>query len=395
MRTGKSHAGRVNLTKYVKVRGTAFETWRFCPVVHASNGRIRPNYVLIDGRAELHIEGAYYIEWYQDGKRYRESVGKNPGEAFATAERKVQILRNRALGIEIVGEDKRAGVGVSLAEACRDFLEESRQHHRPKTYSQYKTALEYFLQSCREKPLASIERTDVMSFMSFLSAKGLERRTIWTKVQVVVSMLKANGVTKLIRKRDWPRYTQTETVPIDVRILAATNRDLEKEVSQATFRRDLYFRLDVLRLRIPPLRERRSDIRLLVAAFLEGFSRASGRVYDLSAEALDALMAHDWPGNVRELENCIARCCALNSGPTIHVTDLPSSVTVTQAEPSPTSATAIVPIARLERQAILDAMEQLNGDKLTAAKLLGIGKTTLYRKLKEYGVRSGPQSDQI
>jgi integrase/recombinase XerD len=210
MRTGKSHAGRVNLTKYVKVRGTAFETWRFCPVVHASNGRIRPNYVLIDGRPELHIEGAYYIEWYQDGKRYRESVGKNPGEAFACAERKVQILRNRALGIEIVGEDKRVGVGVTLAEACRDFLEESRQHHRPKTYSQYKIALEYFLQSCRDKPLSSVERTDVMSFMSFLSERGLERRTIWTKVQVVVSMLKANGVTKLIRKRDWPRYTQTE-----------------------------------------------------------------------------------------------------------------------------------------------------------------------------------------
>lgn len=141
MRTGKSHAGRVNLTKYVKVRGTAFETWRFCPVVHSSNGRIRPNYVLIDGRPELHIEGAYYIEWYLDGKRYRESVGKNPGEAFATAERKVQILRNRALGIEIVGEDKRAGAGVTLTEACRDFLEESRQHHRPKTYSQYRSRI--------------------------------------------------------------------------------------------------------------------------------------------------------------------------------------------------------------------------------------------------------------
>jgi DNA-binding NtrC family response regulator len=176
----------------------------------------------------------------------------------------------------------------------------------------------------------------------------------------------------------------TKTVPINVRILAATNRDLEKEVSQGTFRRDLYFRLDVLRLRIPPLRERRPDIRLLVAAFLDRMSRTSGRTYDVSTEARDALLAHDWPGNVRELENCIARCCALNSGPTIHVTDLPSSITKSLAEQSGSSATAIVPMARLERQAILDAIEQLNGDKLTAAKLLGIGKTTLYRKLKEY-----------
>ena len=208
MRTGNSHAGRVNLTKYVKLRGAASEKWRFCPVVRTGNGRIRPDYVLIDGRPELHQEGAYYIEWYLDGRRYRESVGKNPSEAFASAERKAQVLRNQTLGIEIVGADK--ATGATLAEACREFLEETRQHHRPKTYSQYKTALEYFRQSCREKPLCSVQRTDVMSFMGFLSDRGLARRTIWTKVQVVVSMLKANGVTKLIRKRDWPRYTETE-----------------------------------------------------------------------------------------------------------------------------------------------------------------------------------------
>ncbi|MGC1371924.1 MAG: hypothetical protein WA824_07290 [Candidatus Sulfotelmatobacter sp.] len=94
MRTGKSHAGRVNLTKYVKVHGAASETWRFCPVVYTSNGRIRPDYVLIDGRPELHKEGAYYIEWYRDRRRYRESVGKSPSEAFAVAERKAQVLRN-------------------------------------------------------------------------------------------------------------------------------------------------------------------------------------------------------------------------------------------------------------------------------------------------------------
>jgi integrase/recombinase XerD len=127
MRTGKSHAGRVNLTKYVKVRGAASETWRFCPVVPTSNGRIRPDYVLIDGRPELHREGAYYIEWYRDGRRYRESVGKSPSEAFAAAERKVQVLRNQALGIEVVGEQKR--IGITLSEACREFLEETRHHH--------------------------------------------------------------------------------------------------------------------------------------------------------------------------------------------------------------------------------------------------------------------------
>ena len=135
-------------------------------------------------------------------------MGKSPSEAFAVAERKAQVLRNRALGIEIVGEAKQTG--ATLAEACHEFLEETRHHHRPKTYSQYKTALEYFRQSCRDKPLASVERADLMSFMGFLSDRGLARRTIWTKVQIVVSMLKANGITKLICKRDWPRYTETE-----------------------------------------------------------------------------------------------------------------------------------------------------------------------------------------
>lgn len=102
---------------------------------------------------------------------------------------------------------------------------------------------------------------------------------------------------------------------------------------------------------------------------------------------IPAMMAYDWPGNVRELENCVEQCCALNSGPTIHITDLPNSITGSQEKfvlGSPESR--IAPIAVLERRAILGAIEQLNGDKLTAAKLLGIGKTTLYRKLKEYGM---------
>jgi DNA-binding NtrC family response regulator len=177
----------------------------------------------------------------------------------------------------------------------------------------------------------------------------------------------------------------TKQVPVNVRILAATNRDLENAVSQGLFRRDLYFRLNVLSLRIPALRERRQDIPLLAASFLERVSRASGRTHALSDDSMKALLAYDWPGNVRELENCIERCCAMNSGPVIHSLDLPGSITgmVTQLGHS-APGTRIVPIADLQRQAVLAAITQLNGDKLLAAKLLGIGKTTLYRKLKQY-----------
>jgi DNA-binding NtrC family response regulator len=178
----------------------------------------------------------------------------------------------------------------------------------------------------------------------------------------------------------------TKRVPINVRILAATNKDLEQAVTQGSFRRDLYFRLNVLTLRIPPLRERRQDIPLLATHILERVAQTSGRIVELSDDAMEALLGYDWPGNVRELENCLERCCAITSSSVIHPVDLPSSITgapvrLTSAAPE----NRILPMAEIEKEAILSTIAQLNGDKLTAAKLLGIGKTTLYRKLKEYG----------
>jgi two-component system response regulator HydG len=179
----------------------------------------------------------------------------------------------------------------------------------------------------------------------------------------------------------------TKRVPINVRVLAATNRDLEQAVAQGSFRRDLFFRLNVLSVRVPPLRDRRQDIPLLAGAFLERMSQAAGRPFELSDGAMKVLMAHDWPGNVRELENCLERCCAMSSSLVIHAVDLPSSLTgaplrLTETRPD----SRILPLYEVEKHTILNAIAHLSGDKLVAAKLLGIGKTTLYRKLKEYGV---------
>jgi DNA-binding NtrC family response regulator len=178
----------------------------------------------------------------------------------------------------------------------------------------------------------------------------------------------------------------TKALPINVRILAATNRDLEQAVGKGTFRRDLYFRLNVLTVRLPALRERKQDIPLLAAHVIDRISRTSGRRSSLSDEAMQALIAYDWPGHVRELENCIERCCAMNSGPVIHTVDLPSHIRATGQECLRTPTARISQLADLERDAILAAVTQLNGDKLMAARLLGIGKTTLYRKLKQYEV---------
>jgi two-component system response regulator HydG len=181
----------------------------------------------------------------------------------------------------------------------------------------------------------------------------------------------------------------TRAIPINVRILAATNRDLEEGVQQGTFRRDLYFRLNVLTLRVPPLRERKQDIPLLAGHILERVARTTGVQRNISDDALKLMLNYDWPGNVRELENCLERACALTSGPTVHIGDLPTTLQNFHAQepvvPVHVESSGISTMAELEKHAILHAITTLNGDKLKAAKQLGIGKTTLYRKLKEYG----------
>lgn len=197
---------------------------------------------------------------------------------------------------------------------------------------------------------------------------------------------------RAIQEKEIRPVGSTKRVPINVRILAATNRDLEQAVMQGAFRRDLYFRLDVLSLRIPPLRERRQDIPLLIAHFMERMVRDSGQEKVLSDDALKVLLAYDWPGNVRELENCLERSYAFTSGPLIHAADLPREIAKLPVPESPNRSgsihehSGIVPIAELEKQTILNAIAELNGDKLRAARLLGIGKTTLYRKLKDYAL---------
>lgn len=185
-------------------------------------------------------------------------------------------------------------------------------------------------------------------------------------------------------------------VPIRARILAATHQDLQAMAEQGRFRRDLYYRLNVVKLTLPPLRERKEDIPLLAAHFLERNSVEMRRAFRLSAETLSFLMEYSWPGNVRELANAIDRACSLTSGEVIEMGEMSTSIrdawmqaAVKRREP-PTeeaidAAASVTTLAELEKRAILTTLEQVNGDKLLAARLLDIGKTTLYRKLKEYG----------
>jgi DNA-binding NtrC family response regulator len=199
----------------------------------------------------------------------------------------------------------------------------------------------------------------------------------------------------------------THAVPISARVLAATNRDLNAMVAQGLFRKDLYFRLNVVNLKIPPLRERRDDITVLAEHFLERVQRESGKVHRFSDDAMRLILDYDWPGNVRELQHAIERTCAMSSGPVLHTVDLPTQLQdfrmhrrgadglaangVGEGQSDGPGA-AILSIADMEKQAILETIRQLKGDKLMAARLLGIGKTTLYRKLKAYGLGEADES---
>ena len=181
----------------------------------------------------------------------------------------------------------------------------------------------------------------------------------------------------------------TERVPLQARIIAATNRDLEAAVRQGTFRQDLFFRLNVVQIKIPPLRERKTDIQPLVNSFLEKFSDPSGKMRTISEDGMARLMSYDWPGNVRELENAIERAIALGSGPILHAGDLPTSLQYRTNDQLPQNE-ELLPLEELERRAILRALREAGDDKLAAARILGIGKTTLYRKLKQYKTEAQP-----
>ena len=200
---------------------------------------------------------------------------------------------------------------------------------------------------------------------------------------------------RALQEREVRPVGATHRVPIRARILAATNRDLPAMVEKGAFRKDLFYRLNVVNLRLPALRDRREDIPLLAAHFLDRISRERKTRFRLSDEALRVMMEYAWPGNVRELEHAVERACTMCSGPVLELGDFPTQLqqeglesrrVVAGGRPADADHSGIMTLADLERQAILETIRKMNGDKLQAARLLGIGKTTLYRKLKEYGI---------
>ncbi|MFH1874226.1 MAG: sigma-54 dependent transcriptional regulator [Pseudomonadota bacterium] len=216
-----------------------------------------------------------------------------------------------------------------------------------------------------------------------------------------ISEMSPNLQVKLLRflqERNFTRVGSSEPINVDVRIVAATNRDLAKCVKEGVFREDLYYRLNVVPISIPSLRDRREDIPLLAKYFLQKLSAKNERIFlDFAPQAMEALISYDWPGNVRELENTIERVVVLNNDSKVKLSHLPLVIRENseskledrpKVEPTFVEQQKIVPLELVERYAIEAALRKCYGNVAEASNKLKIGQATLYRKIKQYGLRT-------
>ena len=195
-------------------------------------------------------------------------------------------------------------------------------------------------------------------------------------------------ILRVLQEKKFERVGGEETIEVDVRVIAATNRDLKKEIAEGRFREDLFYRLNVVNIHLPPLRECKEDIPLLVAAFLKEFSAENHKhIESIDPRALSALYAYSWPGNIRELRNCIESAVVLCKEQAIGVEDLPPAVGGSAEGNSVVRIALGTSMADAEKQIILGTLGHVRGNKSCAAEVLGIGRKTLHRKLKDYGIK--------
>jgi len=192
-------------------------------------------------------------------------------------------------------------------------------------------------------------------------------------------------ILRVLQEKMFERVGGEDTIEVDVRVITATNRDLEKEIAEGRFREDLFYRLNVVRIHVPPLRERKDDLPLMISAFVKEFAEENGKVIEnIDPKARQALYAYDWPGNVRQLRNCIESAVVMTTGTVITLDELPPSIREMDEVPAitiPVGAT----MADAEREIILQTLAAQNGNKSKTAEVLRIGRKTLHRKLDEYG----------
>ncbi len=200
-------------------------------------------------------------------------------------------------------------------------------------------------------------------------------------------------ILRVLQEKKFERVGGEETLEVDVRVVTATNRDLEKEIAEGRFREDLYYRLNVVRIHVPPLRERKDDLPLMIAAFIKEFAEENGKTIEgIDSKARSVLYAYDWPGNVRQLRNCLESAVVMTSGTVITLDDLPPSIRA-GTDSSSIRIPVGVTMAEAEKEVILQTLSAQNGNKSKTAEVLGIGRKTLHRKLDEYGMDKNAVGD--
>ncbi|MDH7483952.1 MAG: sigma-54 dependent transcriptional regulator [Spirochaetales bacterium] len=201
-------------------------------------------------------------------------------------------------------------------------------------------------------------------------------------------------ILRVLQERKFERVGGEQTIEVDVRLITATNRDLRKEITEGRFREDLYYRLNVVNIHVPPLRERREDIPLLAMAFLKEFAEENGKqIEGFDPRARQALFAYSWPGNVRELRNCIESAVVMASGRLITIDDLPPGPR-SSSEARSISIPAFASLEEAERIIIAETLALVGGNKSKAAEILKIGRKTLYQKIEQYGIATGDHAEE-
>ena len=373
--------------------------------------------VLVTGRGTIQAavqaikEGAYdFIEKPIEVPRLR-IVIERALEKKATL-REVQLLRGRLAalvpGSEMVGSGPRMREVVALANRVAPSNASVVIEGESGTGKEVVARLIHHLSPRREKPFVALNCSAIPATLIESELFGYERGAFTGAEQRRLGNfeLAHEGTLFLDEIADLPLELQAKflrvleerkirrlggraEVEVDVRVLCATNRDLKDEVRAGRFREDLYFRLHVFAIRLPPLRERREDVPLLVAHFVQKFDAETGkRVQGVTPGALAALQAHRWPGNVRELRNAVERAMILVDGDVIGEDHLPPDVRAARPEAATLRVPLGLPLDEVEKQVILASLDRNGGNKARTADLLGISEKTLYNKLHRYAAEA-------
>ncbi|HDH53357.1 MAG TPA: sigma-54-dependent Fis family transcriptional regulator, partial [Nitrospirae bacterium] len=313
--------------------------------------------------------------------KFSSIIGKSPG--MESVFRMVEAIKDSSISVLVSGE---TGTGKDLLANAIHYT--SRRHYSP-----------FVAVNCAAVPHELLEAEffgyEKGSFTGAVSRRigkfeEADTGTLFLDEIGELDMSLQSKILRAIQEKEIERIGANKKIKIDIRLIASTNRDLAKEVELKNFRADLYYRLNVMQIKLPPLRKRKSDIPLLVTHFLDKFSqRENKHVSSVSPEVMNVFLNHSWPGNLRELENVLERAVVLARDEVIGIRGIPDEIKK-QAKNNSTLKDTLKPLKEIELETVIRAINAFNGNKSKAAQALGITRKTLYHRLKKAKSMSGP-----